>query len=115
MSEWITHAQVRKRFQDHFCETLYDHPDLVTPKTVEEYEHMKDIMREENGTALSLCNTTYMSNLHYAFIYKVKEHVYDNGKYYIAYITKDQRIDVPISKSLIKEYYSWILEKLKES
>lgn len=115
MPEWITHAQVRRCFQDHFCETLYEHPNLVTPKTVEEYEHMKDIMREENGTALSLCNTTYITNLHYAFIYKLKESVYDNGKYYIAYITKDQRVDVPISKSLIKEYYSWVLEKLKGS
>lgn len=115
MSEWITHAQVRRCFQNHFCETLYEHPNLVTPKTVEEYERMKDIMREENGTALSLCNTTYITNLHYAFIYKSKESVYDNGKYYIAYITKDQRIDVPISKSLIKEAYSWVLEKLKES
>lgn len=115
MSEWITHAQVRRRFQEHFCETLYEHPNLVTPKTVEEYEGVKDIMREENGTALSLCNTTYITNLHYAFIYKLKESTYDNGKYYIAYITKDQRIDVPISNSLIKEYYSWILEKLKES
>lgn len=75
---------------------------------------MKDIMREENGTALSLCNTTYITNLHYAFIYKVKEHIYDNGKYYIAYITKDQRINVPISATLIKEVYSWVSEKLKE-
>lgn len=115
MPEWITHAQVRRRFQGHFCESLYDHPNLVTPKTVEEYEHMKDIMREENGTALSLCSTANINNLHYAFIYKVKERVYDNGKYYIAYITNDQRINVPISKSLIKETYSWILEKLKES
>lgn len=115
MPEWITHAQVRRRFQDHLCESLYDYPNLVTPKTVEEYERMKDIMREENGTALSLCNTTYITNLHYAFIYKLKENIYDNGKYYIAYITNDQRIDVPISKALIKEYYSWILEKLKES
>jgi hypothetical protein len=114
MPEWITHAQVRKSFQDHFCETLYEHPNLVTPKTVEEYEHMKDIMREENGTALSLCNTTYINNLHYAFIYKLKERVYDNGKYYIAYITNDQRIDVPISKALIKEMSTWVLEKLKE-
>lgn len=115
MAEFITHAQVRKRLQEHFCETLYEHPDLVTPKTVEDYEHMKDIMREENGTALSLCNTTYITNLHYAFIYKLKERVYDNGKYYIAYITNNQRIDVPISKSLIKETYQWVLEKLKES
>ena len=114
MSEWITHAQVRRRFQDHFCETLYDQPELVTPTTVTEYEHMKDIMRAENGTALSLCNTTYRNNLHYAFIYKLKERTYDNGKYYIAYITNDQRIDVPISKILIKEAYLWVLEKLKE-
>ena len=114
MPEWITHAQVRRRFQDHFCESLYDHPDLVTPKTVEEYENIKGVMIEENGTALSLCNTTYITNLHYAFIYKLKGHVYDNGKYYIAYITNDQRIDVPISKSLIKEVYSWILKKLKD-
>lgn len=115
MPEWITHAQVRRRFQDHFCESLYDHPDLVTPKTVEEYENIKDVMIEENGTALSLCNISCITNLHYAFIYKVKEHVYDNGKYYIAYITNNQRVDVPISKSLIKEAYSWVLEKLKES
>lgn len=114
MPEWITHAQVRRRFQEHFCESLYDHPDLVTPKTVEEYENIKDVMIEENGTALSLCNISYITNLHYAFIYKVKEHDYDNGKYYIAYITNNQRVDVPISKSLIKELYSWILEKLKE-
>ena len=47
MAEWITHAQVRKRFQDHFCESLYDHPELVTPDTVVEYEKMKDTMEEE--------------------------------------------------------------------
>lgn len=114
MSEWITHAQVRKRFQDHFCESLYDHPELVTPDTVVEYEKMKDIMSEERGTALSLCNTTYHTNLHYAFLYVIKDKVYDNGKWYIAYITKDQRIDVPISASLIKEKYTWLEEKLKE-
>ena len=38
MAEWITQAQVRKRFQDHFCESLYDHPELVTPDTVVEYK-----------------------------------------------------------------------------
>ena len=114
MPEWITHAQVRKRFQDHFCETLYEHPELVTPHTVEEYEHIKDIMRKEHGTALSLCNTSYRTNLHYAFLYKIKDTVYDNGKYYIAYITNDQRIDVPISVTLIKELYLWVEEKLKE-
>lgn len=114
MAEWITHAQVRKRFQDHFCESLYDHPELVTLDTVVEYEKMKDIMREEKGTALSLCNTTYRVNLHYAFLYVIKDKVYDNGKWYIAYITKDQRIDVPISASLIKEKYRWLEEKLKE-
>jgi CRISPR/Cas system-associated exonuclease Cas4 (RecB family) len=114
MAEWITHAQVRKRFQDHFCESLYDHPELVTPDTVVEYEKMKDIMREEKGTALSLCNTTYRTNLHYAFLYVIKDKVYDNGKWYIAYITKDQRIDVPISASLIKEKYRCLEEKLKE-
>ena len=114
MSEWITHAQVRKRFQDHFCESLYDHPELVTPDTVVEYEKMKDIMREESGTALSLCSTTYRTNLHYAFLYIIKDKVYDNGKWHVAYISKDQRIDVPISESLIKEKYSWLEEKLKE-
>ena len=106
MSEWITHAQVRKRFQDHFCETLYEHPEIVTPQTIEEYEHR---------TALIVCNTTYKTNIHYAFLYKLKDKVYDNGKYYIAYITNDQRIDVPISATLIKELYSWVEEKLKES
>nr|DAV13970.1 MAG TPA: hypothetical protein [Caudoviricetes sp.] len=114
MSEWITHSQVRKRFQDHFCETLYEHPEIVTPQTIEEYEHIKDIMVEEHGTALSVCNTTYKTNIHYAFLYKLKDKVYDNGKYYIAYITNDQRIDVPISATLIKELYSWVEEKLKE-
>lgn len=73
MSEWITHAQVRKRFKDHFCETLYEHPEILTPQTIEEYEHIKDIMREENGTALSVCNTTYKTNIHYAFLYKLLE------------------------------------------
>ena len=72
MAKWITHAQVRKRFQDHFCESLYDHPELVTTDTVVEYEKMKDIMREENGTALSLCNTIYRNNLHYAFYMPLK-------------------------------------------
>lgn len=114
MAEWITHAQVRKRFLDHFCVSLYDHPELVTPDTVVEHEKMKDIMREENGTALSLCNTTYRTNLHYAFLYVIKDKVYDNGKWYIAYITKDQRIDVPISASLIREIYTCLEEKLKE-
>lgn len=114
MSEFITHAQVRKRFQDHFCETLYDHPELVDANTVEEYQRIYDIMREENGTALSLCNTTYKTNLHYAFLYKIKVKTYDNGKYYIAYITNNQRIDVPISLTLLKELYSWVLEKLKD-
>ena len=74
----------------------------------------KYIMREENGTALSLCNTTYRTNLHYAFLYTIKDKVYDNGKYYIAYITNDQRINVPISASLIKEKYKCLEEKLKE-
>ena len=37
----------------------------------------------------------------------------DNGKWYIAYITKNQRIDVPISVSLIKEKYRCLEEKLK--
>lgn len=114
MSEWITHAQVRKRFQDHFCESLYDHPELVTPETVVQYENMKDIMEEENGTALSLCSTTYRTNLHYAFLYTTKEKTYDNGKWYIAYITNDQRINVPISATLIKEIYGCLVEKLKE-
>ena len=114
MGEWITHAQIRKRFQDHFCESLYDHPELVTPNTVVEYEKMRDIMKEENGTALSLCNTTYRTNLHYAFLYITKAKTYDNGRYYVAYITNDQRIDVPISKSLIKEIYTCLEEKLKE-
>ena len=114
MSEFITHAQVRKRFQAHFCETLYEHPELVTPSTLVEYEHMKDVMRAENGVALSLCNTTYRTNLHYAFLYKIKEKTYDNGKYYIAYITNNQRIDAPISATLVKELYSWVVEKLKE-
>lgn len=114
MAEWITHAQVRKRFQEHFCESLYDHPELVTPETLVEWERMKDIMEEENGTALTLCNTTYRTNLHYAFLYRIKEKTYDNGKWYIAYITNDQRIDVPISASLIKEKYSCLEEKLKE-
>lgn len=114
MAEWITHAQVRKRFQDHFLESLYEHPELVASDTVVEYEKMKDIMIEERGTALSLCNTTYRTNLHYAFLYVIKDKVYDNGKWYIAYITKDQRIDVPISASLIKEKYRWLEEKLKE-
>ena len=115
MSEWLTHAQVRKAFQDHFCESLYEHPTLVSPYTIEEYEHIKDIMREENGTALSVCNTTYKTNIHYAFLYKIKLKSYDNGKYYIAYITNGQRIDVPISATLINEFYSWVEEKLKES
>lgn len=114
MAEWITHAQVRKRFQDHFCESLYDHPELVTHDTAVEYEKLKDIMKEENGTALSLCNTTYRTNLHYAFLYIRKEKIYDNGRWYIAYITHDQRIDVPISAALIKEKYRWLEEKLKE-
>lgn len=114
MAEWITHAQVRKSFQDHLCESLYDHPELVTHDTVVEYEKMKDIMEEENGTALSLCNTTYRTNLHYAFLYTTKAKTYDNGRYYVAYITNDQRIDVPISKSLIKELYSCLEEKLKD-
>lgn len=114
MAEWITQAQVRKRFQDHFCESLYDHPELVTPDTVVEYEKMKDIMIEENGTALSLCNTTYHTNLHYAFLYTIQDKVYDNGKWYIAYITNDQRINVPISATLIKEVYGCLEEKLKE-
>lgn len=113
MAEWITHAQVRKRFQDHFCESLYDHPELVTPDTIVEHEKMKDIMREENGTALSLCNTTYRTNLHYAFLYTIQDKVYDNGKWYIAYITNDQRINVPISATLIKEMYGCLEEKLK--
>lgn len=113
MAEWITQAQVRKRFQDHFCESLYDHPELVTPDTVVEYEKMKDIMIEENGTALSLCNT-YRNNLHYAFLYNISDKVYNNGKWYIAYITNDQRIDVPISATLIKEVYGCLEEKLKE-
>lgn len=111
MSEWITHTQVRKRFQDHFCESLYDHTELVTRDTVVEYEKMKDIMREENGTALSLCDTT---NLHYAFLYTLQDKVYNNGKWYIAYITNDQRINVPISATLIKEMYGCLEEKLKE-
>lgn len=114
MAEWITHAQVRKRFQEHFCESLYDHPELVTPDTIVEHEKMKDIMREENGTALSLCNTTYRTNLHYAFLYTIQDKVYDNGKWYIAYITNDQRINVPISATLIKEMYGCLKEKLKE-
>ena len=84
MAEWITHAQVRKRLQ------------------------------EENGTALSLCNTTYRTNLHYAFLYTIQDKVYDNGKWYIAYITNDQRINVPISATLIKEMYGCLEEKLKE-
>lgn len=75
---------------------------------------MRDIMNEENGTALSLCNTTYRTNLHYSFLYTTKAKTYDNGRYYIAYITNDQRIDVPISKSLIREIYSCLEEKLKE-
>ena len=115
MTEWITHAQVRRRFQDHFCETLYEHPEIVTTQTIEEYEHIKDIMREEHGTALSVCITTLKTNIHYAFLYKIKNKVYDNGKYYIAYITNDQRIDVPISETLIKELYPWVKQKLEES
>ena len=71
-------------------------------------------MKEENGTALSLCNTTYRTNLHYAFLHITKSKTYDNGRYYVAYITNDQRIDVPISKSLIRELYSCLEEKLKE-
>lgn len=37
-----------------------------------------------------------------------------NGKWYIAYITNDQRINVPISATLIKEMYGCLEEKLKE-
>lgn len=113
MAEWITHAQVRKRFQEHFCDSLYNHPELITPNTVVEWERMKDIMEEENGTALTLCNTTYRTNLHYAFLYRVNEKTYNNGKWHIAYITNDQRINVPFSASLIKEIYSCLEEKLK--
>lgn len=64
-----------------FCESLYDHPELVTPDTVVLYEKMKDTMIEENGTALSLCNTTYRTNLHYAFYtqFKIKCTTMVNG------------------------------------
>ena len=51
--------------------------------------------------------------VHTAPIY-IKDKVYDNGKWYIAYITNDQRINVPVSASLIKEKYKCLEEKLKE-
>lgn len=96
----LTYANMRKGFLSHVGLTPLTHHIEQIAKQDDFYNLCKEDMLRHNGSYLTIVNDYH--TIHMAYIYKSSGYS-DNGNYYIAYITPEERYDVPISKSALQE------------
>lgn len=103
----LTQATMRQRYLSQVCQTIYDHPECITQQNLNFWDWTHQEMINENGANLTVCYTN--KTLHLAYVYHRKTYS-DNGHYYLAYFTPEERYDMSISKEALREVLPLWLE-----
>ena len=104
----LTQATMRQRYLSQVGKNIYDYPESCTQQNLNFWEWTRQEMLRENGANIAVCYTN--KTLHLAYVYHRKTYS-DNGHYYLAYFTPEERYDMSISKESLREVLPLWIEK----
>lgn len=104
----LTQATMRQRYLSQVGKSIFDCPDCFYQQNLNFWNWTRQEMIRESGAYLTVCYTN--KTLHLAYVYYHKTYT-DNGHYYLAYFTPEERYDMSISKEALREVLPiWIEE-----
>ena len=104
----LTQSTMRHRYLSQVAKNIYDYPESCTQQNLNFWEWTRQEMLRENGANIAVCYTN--KTLHLAYVYHRKAYS-DNGHYYLAYFTPEERYDMSISKEALREVLPLWIEK----
>ena len=107
----LSQATMRQRYLSHVAQNIYDYPDKCSNQNLDFWYWTLQEMYRENGANIAVVYTE--KTLHLAYVYRHRTYS-DNGRYYLAYFTPEERYDMPINKEALREVLPLWIEKTEK-